>query len=290
MKISEAKERILAIFDSTVGDHSHEGEIPENFMVRFIEKTISSCGEHCLFNEMDRKGLLDCYDSLKEAIASYRSTTDNIQTITKKEIPVIDELIDELEEGRLSAASGKLKSLQSHLQQEIETADNAIRVFQEHVDAIKNFSKFDPVTKLMNAYTFADDILPLIRAGQRRSLDMGIMMLQVENYHEIIAEHSEVVFNKLLIYIAKALGSFMRHENRSYRYNHNTFFILFNRSSLDAIEQSEHRIVMQITKNLFEYNKKPVELKLNISKTTHYRGDTVDSMIKRLEKDKRPVK
>ena len=290
MKISDAKKRILAIFESTVGDQSEDGVIPEDFMVRFIEKTIASCGDSCLYNEMDKQGLIDCHDSLKKTLSSYRSTTKNIATITNEEIPAIDTLFDAIGDDRLKVASSKLKTLQSHLQKEIETAGKAIEVFQDHVDTIKNFAKFDPVTKLMNAYTFADDILPIIRVGERINLDMGIMMLQVENYHEIIAEHSDVVFNKLLIYIAKALKNVIRHENRSYRYNHNTFFILFNRSSANGVEQSERRVINQITKNLIEYNKKPVTLALNISETYHQKGDTVDSMIKRLEENKRPVK
>ena len=41
---------------------------------------------------------------------------------------------------------------------------------------------------------------------------------------------------------------------------------------------------------VIEYNKKPVTLALNISETYHQKGDTVDSMIKRLEENKRPVK
>lgn len=290
MKISEARGQLLAIFSETVGNLPQEGDIPEDFMVRFIEKTIESCGQSCLHNEGDRQGLLDCHDSLKKALSSYRSTTHNLQTITHEEIPAIDSLIEEMEDARLTIASSKLKTLQSHLQQEIKTADHAIRIFQEHVDTIKSFSKIDPVTKLMNAYTFADDILPLIRVGERRNLDMGIMMLQVANYHDIIAEHDDVVFNKVLVYIAKTLRSFIRNENRSYRYNHNTFFVLFNRSSLDEIERSEQRVVSQINKNLIEYNKRPVTLFLNTSKTTHQKGDTVDTLIKRLEADKHPLK
>ena len=290
MKISDAKKRILSIFESTVGDQTPDDTIPEDFMVRFIEQTIASCGDSCLFNDLDKQGLLDCHDSLKKTLSSYRSTTKNIATITSEEIPSIDILIDEIGDDRLKMASNKLKTLQSHLQREIETADDAIRVFQDHVDTIKSFAKFDPVTKLMNAYTFADDILPIIRVGERINLDMGLMMLQVENYHEIINKHSDIVFNKVLIYIAKALKSVIRYENRSYRYNHNTFFILFNRSSAHGIEQSERRVINQITKNLIEYNKKPVNILLNISETFHQKGDTVDTMIKRLDESKRPVK
>ncbi len=290
MKISEAKAQLLAIFAETVGNHSEEEIIPENFMVRFIEKTIATCGESCLFNEHDRQGLVDCQDSLKKTLESYRATADNIQSITDQEIPLIDTMIEELADERLRVASGKLKTLQAHLQKEIETAGDAIRIFQGHVDTIKSFSKFDPVTKLMNAYTFADDILPLIRIGERRSIDMGILMLQVENYHEIIDDHNDIVYNKVLIYIAKALKSFIRQENRSYRYNHNTFFILFNRSSGAEMEQSKRRITGQITKNVIEYNKRPVPLVLNCAMTTHQKGDTVDSLIKRLEADKQRVK
>lgn len=290
MKISEAKEQLLAIFAETVGNLPESGDIPEDFMVRFIERTITACGAHCLYNEGDRQGLLDCYDSLKKALSSYHSTTNNIQIITQEEIPAIDTLIEELGDQRLNIASSRLKALQTHLQKEIETAGDAIRVFQEHVDTIKTFSKFDPVTKLMNAYTFADDILPVIRIGERRSLDMGIMMLQVENYHDIIAQHDDIVFNKVLVYIAKTLKNFIRSENRSYRYNHNTFFILFNRSSATEIEQSERRIIAQLKKNVIEYNKKPVTLLLSSAKTTHQKGDTVDTLIRRLEEAKEPVK
>ena len=290
MKINEAKEKILAIFADTVDIRPENDTIPENFMVTFIEKLISSCGETCHYNEDEKKSLFSCLDALKNALESYRSTTTNIQTITTSEIPLIGTIIEEMHDEKLHVASSRLKTLQKHLQEEIKTADTAIKVFQTQVEMIKTISKFDPVTKLMNAYTFADNILPLIRIGERRSLDMGMIMLQVENYHDIIDTHGDAVFNKVLIYIAKVLRSFIRKENLIYRYNHNTFLVLFNRTTMDEMVQSKKRILAQITKNAIEYNKKPVALNILAAKTTHQKGDTVDTLIKRLDEQKNAVK
>jgi len=289
MKINEARQKILAIFSDASHFQEDESDLPEDFMVNFIDKTISSCNEECLFNEEDKAGLSSCLDSLREALETYHNTTRNITSLTDGTLPEIGTLIDTYDDEKLKAASSKLKSLQQHLKEEINTADEAIKVFQSRVEVMKNISAYDPVTKLRNAYTFVDDMLPPIRIGARRSLDMGILMFQVENYHEIINQHSPTVFNKVLVYIAKVLQSYVRTEHKIYRYNHGTFLIILNRSSLDDIAHSEQRIITQITKNHIEYNKKPVPLTICTAKTNHQAGDTIDTIIKRLEEQKTPL-
>jgi diguanylate cyclase (GGDEF)-like protein len=133
-------------------------------------------------------------------------------------------------------------------------------------------------------------LITIVRIGERRSLDMGVLMFQISNYHEIINEHDPIVLNKVLVYIAKVLHGIVRSEHKIYRYSHNTFLVVLNRSSPDDMLHSEQRIIAQITKNHIEYNKKPVTLALGIARTNHQKGDTIDTIIRRLEETKESIR
>jgi len=290
MKIDEAREKILAIFSDTAADVVEDGELPERFMVDFIERTITVCGPQYLKSDYDKEEIINCIEALKESIESYRKTTQNFDNITTNNLPEIGELIEHGGEEKIKIASTKLKTIQKSLKEEIISASNAIELFQEQVSFIRKIPHFDAVTKLHNAFSFVNDMLPILKVGGGRDLDMGLLLIEVANYESIISEHGDKVYNKVLIYITRILKGHIRSENKIYKYNHNTFLVLFNRSQSEDLRKTRERIISQLSKNAIEYQKKPVDLTICSAEITHKKNDTIDFLIDRLQKNKVCVK
>lgn len=286
MKIDEAREKILAIFSDTAAETVQNGELPDGFMVEFIERTVSICGTKYFKNEYDKEEVLNCLDTLKQSLELYKKTTRSFSKITDDSLPEISTLIETGNDTTIKSASTKLKTIQKTLKEEIISADNAIHVFQDQVERIRKISHFDPVTKLLNAFSFVNDMIPILKVGSRRDLDQGVLMIEVSNYDTIIADHGDVVFNKVLVYITKVLESYVRHENKIYKYNLNTFLILFNRSKPSDLENTEKRIISQVSKNIIEYGKQTIKLTICSAKATHKTGDTIDTLLGRLDETK----
>ena len=275
---------ILAIFADTVNTQGTPAQVDDALMAKFIEKVIASCDNQCQPASPEaREGLSECFKALQRSVRSYRTTTEHISEATRGELPIIDSIMSASSDTRVQEAAKSLRNIQEQLQKEIAQADESIREFQSQIETIRRNAHFDHITKMMNAYTFVSDILPILKVGERRHLDMGIIKVQIANYDHLLSEEGETVLNKVLIYITKILSGFVRKENKVYRYNYNTFYILLNRSSEEDIRNTKERIILQATKNTIEYNKKPIALELSVAYTAHEKGDTISGILERLE-------
>lgn len=283
MKSKDAKATIQSVIDTTFSQMKGEEPISETFLATLITEIIASCGDECQsnVNAAQLNELNECLRNAVRVMGEYEQTTQNISAMTEKEMPEISDLISSGSNERIAIASGRLNELQAKLKNELSKADETIKMFRTHMEEMKRKSKVDKLTKTLNQSTYHSDMVPILRIGEDRDLDLCMLMIRIANLEAIRNERGDEAADKILIYVSKLLAAMIRQENRIYRYDTNTFLIVLNRSGEEQLENTEKRITERLSKQRVVYGDVAIELTIISGKSYHKQGDTVDRFTER---------
>jgi diguanylate cyclase (GGDEF)-like protein len=280
MKKEEAKKIIDGIFVQLT---KNSDEIPKNFLFDYINILIEKCAEcqttGILFQDEE---LRDCIKNAVDSVKAYEITTNKIKSITDKNLPDIESVIEKSEDENVKSTTSKLKVLQDNISEELSNAGKTIQEFNEKIKRLKISTRIDKITKMYNKNAYLSDIKPILKAGMNRDLDLCMLLFEIKNLDEIKEQHNEEAYKKILIYFAKLFVVMVRKENKIYRYSNNRFFILLNRSSEEKMVDTAKRITGKLQKQRIVFNNKTVEVEVCVGSSIHKKNDSIESFTRRV--------
>lgn len=223
------------------------------------------------------------HDGYKEiAMQSIGSFTDSNKVIediavSQSELldcPDMNKYID------IGVISEKMCDLQSHLNNEVNKANQIIQELNNQVHELELTTTLDPLTKAFNRHALQKHFTELL-AKDRFSHEMFILMIDIDNFKVINDKYGHIAGDKVLIFASKLLKKALRDGDKLYRFGGEEFVILLNRTDLEGATLVGNRLLALCRQNKPLYQNEQIGVTLSIGLTPIRDDDTIDTLIHR---------
>ncbi|QCT94813.1 GGDEF domain-containing protein [Caminibacter mediatlanticus TB-2] len=241
---------------------SYDKKIIDNFNPKLL----------CLNPSISERILMEVEDSIDVV----SQTTKEIKNDSKE---IIEE-IDDIESDELKAL---ILDFSVNLMSKINKMEEKINSLQAELDKAYKELLIDPLTKVYNRKALEKDLNEILKNGKERDLDLVIAIIDLDDFKLINDQFGHIVGDYVLIKICEIVKSLIRKTDKLYRYGGDEFIIVFNRSTILNAQRSIERIIDKISKTRLKYKENLIEVSVSAGLTSHKKGDTLESLIKRAD-------
>ncbi|EDM24163.1 GGDEF domain-containing protein [Caminibacter mediatlanticus] len=241
---------------------SYDKKIIDNFNPKLL----------CLNPSISERILMEVEDSIDVV----SQTTKEIKNDSKE---IIEE-IDDIESDELKTL---ILDFSVNLMSKINKMEEKINSLQAELDKAYKELLIDPLTKVYNRKALEKDLNEILKNGKERDLDLVITIIDLDDFKLINDQFGHIVGDFVLIKICEIVKSLIRKTDKLYRYEGDEFIIVFNRSTILNAQRSIERIIDKISKTRLKYKENLIEVSVSAGLTSHKKGDTLESLIKRAD-------
>lgn len=214
-----------------------------------------------------------------KSIGSFQTSNKIIEEISDEQNALLDcdhtnNYID------ISVISEKMCDLQSHLNNEVNRANQIIQELNNQVHELEITTTLDPLTKAYNRHALQQHFTDLL-SKDRFSHEMFILMIDIDNFKQINDKYGHIAGDKVLIFASKLLKKTLRDGDKLYRYGGEEFVILLNRTDLEGATLVASRLLNLTRQNKPLYQNEQISVTFSIGLTPVRDDDTLDSLIHR---------
>ena len=226
----------------------------------------------CLKPSFDERFLIEVEDS----IHTVSNTTKDIKNNSK-------EIIEEIEDIDSDEIKTIVLNFTIDLMSKINKMEEKIQSLEAELDRTYKELLIDPLTKAYNRKALEKDLLEILKYGKDKDLDLVVAMIDLDDFKIINDKYGHIVGDFVLIKICEIIKSLIRKTDKLYRYGGDEFVIVFNRSNIFNAKKSIERIIEKISKTKLKYKDNLIEISISAGLTSHKKGDTLESIIKRAD-------
>lgn len=228
---------------------------------------------------------LDVHNSYEDiarlSIDSYTQSNQVFEKITDEHATLLEEHKDS-DFINVNKLSEKFSDIQSHLINEIIRANTIIKELNLQVQHLEIASTLDPLTKTYNRHALQKHLKELL-SREKRSNDLFIFMLDIDNFKIINDTYGHIAGDKILIFIAKLLKKALRDGDKVYRFGGEEFLILVNRTDLPGTELIANRLLTLCRQNKPLFHNEQISVTVSLGLTQVRDKDTMDTLIQRAD-------
>lgn len=187
-------------------------------------------------------------------------------------VSVGEELPDELDPQRFGA--GEVRQIAQSF------AGVALRM-QEHVRAIENKMKIDPMTGLLNRHGMQERLKEEFSRAKRESERLGILWINLDNLKEINDLYGHAIGDAAVRCIAQQLRKIMRPYDALSRWGGYEFLVLLSKADRKCLDNIGNRLLVGITDNPPVQAETGVAAPLVVSIGGHVQadGESIDAIL-----------
>jgi diguanylate cyclase (GGDEF)-like protein len=281
MEKRELKIIISKLFDDLNTQIDSEEEISKEQIVNFFRRSADIFSINDLETISEKNLFSNAYKEIaKCSLESYNATNRHLDSLNRQQIETLTKCDPSLE---LHGFAKDFLSIHQNMSSEIDKANNTIAELNSEIRRLERKSNIDSLTKIYNRGAL-NSYLSNICNKDKKSYDMYLLMLDIDDFKNFNDTHGHVAGDKALIYIANLLKSTLRGGDRAFRYGGEEFTIILNRTDDEGCDIVVKRILKLIRESKLKYNAKEFSLTLSIG-VARLRGvDTPETLIQRADK------
>jgi diguanylate cyclase (GGDEF)-like protein/PAS domain S-box-containing protein len=166
----------------------------------------------------------------------------------------------------------------------ILTDNSATTAMSERSEAYEKLALHDPLTKLANR-RYMDMILnnkfmEMVRYGW----PFGILFVDIDRFKEVNDRYGHDIGDKILLMVARTIVSNVRTFDVVGRWGGEEFMSIIVNVDEDELRILAHRICFLVERSQLTFDSEPINVTVSIGATTVQPFDTVDTMLKRVDK------
>lgn len=176
-----------------------------------------------------------------------------------------------------------INSLQTTIIAKIQAVDKTIELLELEIERLKNESNMDYLTKAFSRRAFFQDLEEILKHGDKRDLDVDVVLIDVDNFKQINDSFGHVVGDKMLTLLSELIKKNLRSGTKLYRYGGEEFAIILNRSKEQACNIIG-RIVQEVNHSNFSHESKNVHLTLSAGICSHQKNISLEAFLEKADK------
>jgi len=281
MKKHEIKSLVSQLFNDLNLQIDSEDYISKEQIVNFFRDTADIFSTNDFETIIDKKLFKNIYkDIAKDSLDSYNKTNQYLDKLNKLQIKTLNQCNESTD---LYGHTEQFMSIQKNMAKEIQNAHDTISNLTTQIRILERNSNIDSLTKIHNRGSL-DSYLTRVCKKETKSLDMYLLMIDIDHFKNFNDTYGHVVGDKVLIFIANLLKKTLRDGDRAFRYGGEEFTIILNRINEDGCKVVLDRILNLIRKSKLSYDKNSFGVTISIGATSIQKDDTPDIFIARADK------
>ncbi len=286
MDKDEAKQIISAAYHEVLNKIDTSLHLDADYLMDFVQTTARNI---LLDREKSNKEtdafknpqlLMDSeYQELARlSINSYSKYNENINVISKNQ----NEIINSIKQDEYNVLE-RFKTIQSHLNKEVDEANNTIMNLIAKVEALEVQSSIDALTKVYNRYALHQYIAQMLLNAHTHCDETFLIMIDLDDFKRTNDTFGHLAGDKVLIFLANLLKHTLRDNDRIFRFGGEEFVLVLTRIKAYEAQCVAERILELIRKNKILYQDKKINMTVSIGLTQMKPDDTFESLIERAD-------
>ncbi len=281
MKKHEIKSLVSQLFNDLNLQIDSEDYISKEQIVNFFRDTADIFSTNDFETIIDKKLFKNIYkDIAKDSLDSYNKTNQYLDKLNKLQIETLNQCNESTD---LYGHTEQFMSIQKNMAKEIQNAHDTISNLTTQIRILERNSNIDSLTKIHNRGSL-NSYLTRVCKKETKSLDMYLLMIDIDHFKNFNDTYGHVVGDKVLIFIANLLKKTLRDGDRAFRYGGEEFTIILNRINEDGCKVVLDRILNLIRKSKLSYDENSFGVTISIGATSIQKDDTPDIFIARADK------
>lgn len=206
-----------------------------------------------------------------------------LSTDRKDEVGVLTNAFCEMSK-KLQSSYRNLKELNENLEEKIKDRTKALEIRQEE---LKVLAATDSMTQLYNRRYFTEMCISMFSLENRMIEDIGVVMLDIDNFKHINDTYGHQQGDKVIIFIANLLRKQTRSSDIICRFGGEEFIILLPHSSLKyTVEHAENirHMIASYSMDLANDKSLSVTVSIGVSMVDHEKDIDMEDAIKRTDR------
>ncbi len=216
-----------------------------------------------------------------KTLASYKNTNDRFEELTQIHEQTVQSCDNKFID--MPSIKEKFDEIQSHMQEEVERANQVISELSTQVKELEENSNLDALTKIFNRRAL-DSYLDHLCAKKELKHELHALLLDIDDFKKINDKYGHIAGDKILIFVAKILRKTLRDGDKVFRYGGEEFFIVLNRIDANTCKKIAGRILKLLSSNQLFYKGQSLHVTMSIGATMFVEGDTPETLIDRADK------
>jgi len=281
MEKHELKSLVSNLFNDLNLQIDNEEHVSKEQLVNFFRDAADIFSVNDFKTIIDKKLFKNIYkDIAKDSLDSYNKTNQYLDKLNKLQIETLNQCEDSTD---LYGHTQKFMSIQQNMAKEIQNAHDTISNLTTQIRILERNSNIDSLTKIHNRGSL-NSYLSKVCAKKTKSLDMYLLMIDIDNFKNFNDTHGHVAGDKVLIFIASLLKKTLRDGDRVFRYGGEEFTIILNRINHEGCQIVLDRILKLIRKSKLSYGGNSFGVTISIGATVLRADDEPDVFIARADK------
>ncbi len=212
------------------------------------------------------------------SINSYSQYNENIHVISQNH----NKIINSIKKDEYNVME-RFKSIQSHLNKEVDEANKTIMNLIAKVEALEVQSSIDTLTKVYNRHALHQYVEQMLHKIQAHYNETFLIMIDLDNFKLTNDTFGHLAGDKVLIFLANLLKHTLRDNDKIFRFGGEEFVLILTRIKAHEATLVAERILELIRKNKILYQDKEIEMTVSIGLTQIKEDDTFESMMERAD-------
>ena len=216
-----------------------------------------------------------------KSISSYKRSNGKFEEISKLQKETFEEFKPHFID--VPSITNKFDEIQTHMTQEIQKANDIIKMLSSQIKDLEEDSHLDGLTKVFNRRALNKYLEQITKKGTLQH-ELHLLILDIDDFKSINDTYGHIVGDKILIFISNILRKTLRDGDKIFRYGGEEFVIILNRIQTQKCQEIAKRILHNISTNSLLYKGKTVTVTMSIGSTKYINGDTPESLIERADR------
>ncbi len=285
MDKDEAKQIISAAYHDVLNKIDTTTYLDADFLMDFVQASARKIvleeennGENNAFKNPQLLMDSEYQELARISINSYSKYNENITVISQNQ----NEIINSIKQDEYNVLE-RFKTIQSHLNQEVDEANKTIMKLMAKVEALEVQSSIDALTKVYNRYALHQYIDQILKNGHTHFNESFLVMIDLDDFKRTNDTFGHLAGDKVLIFLANLLKHTLRDNDKIFRFGGEEFVLVLNRIKRHEARLVAERILELIRKNKILYQDKEINMTVSIGLTQMKQNDTFESVIERAD-------
>ncbi len=286
MDKDEAKQIVSAAYHEVLNKIDTATHLDADFLMDFVQssarKILLEEGSEEETNTFKNPQLLmdsEYQELARISINSYTKYNENINVISKNQ----NEIINSIKQDEYNVLE-RFKTIQSHLNKEVDEANKTIMNLIAKVEALEVQSSIDALTKVYNRYALHQYIDQMLHNATMHYNETFLVMIDLDDFKYTNDTFGHLAGDKVLIFLANLLKHTLRDNDKIFRFGGEEFVLVLTRIKAHEAQLVAERILELIRKNKILYQDKEINMTVSIGLTQMRQEDTFESLIERADK------
>lgn len=223
----------------------------------------------------------------KVALNAFAESHANISNVASKQNELLSSFspYDSNNNDSCIRMADGLTQLGGDMASELQRSQQRIEQLHEQLDLALRDVTTDPLTHLYNHRKYMEDLGEMIPSGLERNLPLLSIMINADKFQNINHTYGHIAGDKVLYFLAQTIKSMSRPGDQVYRFGGDQIAIIVNRYEQENALSIIEKIRTKVEHSHLIYSGKSIELTVSIGATMHIKGDDMDTLIERTEKN-----